>query len=146
MKLAGIAESQNNVAAVKANSPQALRRRKHLRYPLAADAKYQWTIRNFTRGKGEGKSRDVSEGGAFVLTESLPPVGALINVSIQLPAWQIGATSLRMEMTGEVIRVEVPPGREMRWGFAIASAKTQLHRPEERQPLSEGNAVAPLEQ
>jgi hypothetical protein len=33
-----------------------------------------------------------------------------------------------MEMTGEVIRVDVPPGQERKWGFAISSAKTLLKR------------------
>ncbi len=42
-------------------------------------------------GEGEGRSRDISEAGTFVLTNALPPVGASIDVAIQLPAWQVGA-------------------------------------------------------
>ena len=103
-------------------------RRRHLRYPLAADVKYQWSARNLMMGEGEGRSRDISEAGAFVLTNALPPVGASIDVAIQLPAWQVGAAALRMEMTGEVIRVDVPPGQERKWGFAISSVKTLLKR------------------
>jgi hypothetical protein len=79
-------------------------------------------------GEGEGRSRDISEAGAFVLTNALPPVGASIDLAIQLPAWQVGAAALRMEMTGEVIRVDVPPGQERKWGFAISSLKTLLKR------------------
>jgi len=79
-------------------------------------------------GEGEGRSRDISEAGTFVLTNALPPVGASIDVAIQLPAWQVGAAALRMEMTGEVIRVDVPPGQERKWGFAISSVKTLLKR------------------
>jgi PilZ domain len=82
-------------------------------------------------GHGEGHSRDVSEGGTFVLADALPPVGASIDLTIQLPAWQVGAAALRMEMTGEVIRVDVPPGHERKWGFAISSKKTSLTRFEE---------------
>jgi hypothetical protein len=42
-----------------------------------------------------------------------------------------------MEMTGEVIRVDVPPGQERKWGFAISSAKTLLKR---KMPESEMQA------
>jgi hypothetical protein len=132
MKLVSMSEAQGGIAAVKQARGPALRRR-HLRYPLAAEVKYQWSIRNVMRGEGQGQSRDVSESGAFVLSRAIPPVGAAISLEIQLPAWQLGATALRMEMTGEVVRVDVPPGRENGWGFAIASAKTILRRPDDRE-------------
>ena len=35
---------------------------------------------------------------------------------------------MQMEMTGEVIRVDVPPNQEQKWGFAISSMKTLLKR------------------
>ena len=127
MKLVTTSESVINVASAKESSSRSLRRR-HLRYPLAAEVKYQWSARNVTIGEGEGRSRDISEGGTFVLTNAPPPVGASIDLAIQLPAWQVGAAALRMEMTGEVIRVDVPPNQEQKWGFAISSMKTLLKR------------------
>jgi len=126
MKLVTTSEPLTNIAPAKVES-RSLRRR-HLRYPLAAVVKYQWSARNLMMGEGEGRSRDISEAGTFVLTNALPPVGASIDVAIQLPAWQVGAAALRMEMTGEVVRVDVPPGQERKWGFAISSAKTLLKR------------------
>jgi len=33
-----------------------------------------------------------------------------------------------MEMTGEVVRVDVAPGHEQEWGFAVNSLKTLLKR------------------
>jgi hypothetical protein len=126
MKLVTTSEPLTNIAPAKVGC-RSLRRR-HLRYPLAADVKYQWSARNLMMGEGEGRSRDISEAGTFVLTNALPPVGASIDVAIQLPAWQAGAAALCMEMTGEVIRVDVPPGQERKWGFAISSAKTLLKR------------------
>jgi hypothetical protein len=126
MKLVTTSEPLTNSAPAKVGC-RSLRRR-HLRYPLAAGVKYQWSARNLMMGEGEGRSRDISEAGTFVLTNALPPVGASIDVAIQLPAWQVGAAALCMEMTGEVIRVDVPPGQERKWGFAISSAKTLLKR------------------
>jgi hypothetical protein len=126
MKLVTTSEPLTNIASAKEAS-RSLRRR-HLRYPLAAQVKYQWSARNLLMGEGEGSSRDISEAGTFVLTNALPPVGASIDVAIQLPAWQMGAAALRMEMTGEVVRVDVPPGQERKWGFAISAAKTLLKR------------------
>jgi len=126
MKLVTTSEPLTNIASAK-ETPKSLRRR-HLRYPLAAEVRYQWSARNLVMGEGEGRSRDISEAGAFVVTNALPPVGASIDLAIQLPAWQVGAAALRMEMTGEVIRVDVPPGQERKWGFAISSLKTLLKR------------------
>jgi hypothetical protein len=121
-------EAPSSVAARKATSCSALRRRRHLRYPLAAAVKYHWSTQRLVLGQGEGRSRDLSEGGTFVVADALPPVGASIDLTIQLPAWQVGAAALRMEMTGEVIRVDVPPGNQHKWGFAISSKKTLLKR------------------
>jgi len=36
-----------------------------------------------------------------------------------------------MEMTGEVVRVDVPPGNEQKWGFAVCALKTLLRRLED---------------
>jgi hypothetical protein len=132
MKLATTTEPPS-VATTRSAPGNSFRRRRHLRYPLAAAVKYRWSTPKLMLGQGEGHSRDVSEGGTFVLADALPPVGASIDVTIQLPAWQVGAAALRMEMTGEVIRVDVPPGHEQKWGFAISSKKTLLKRLEENE-------------
>jgi hypothetical protein len=128
MKLLSTSEPPASVATAKSAPSSSLRRRRHLRYPVEAEVKYQWSTQSSTLGEGDGRSRDISQGGAFVLTNALPPVGASIDLTIQLPAWQVGAAALRMEMTGEVVRVDVPPGLEQKWGFAVCSLKTLLRR------------------
>jgi len=131
MKLLSTSEPSTSVATARSAGSSSLRRRRHLRYPVEAEVKYQWSTHSSTLGEGDGRSRDISQGGAFVLTNALPPVGASIDLTIQLPAWQVGAAALRMEMTGEVVRVDVPPGNEHKWGFAVCSLKTLLRRLED---------------
>jgi hypothetical protein len=130
MKLLSTSEPPASVATAR-SAANSLRRRRHLRYPVEAEVKYQWSTQSSTLGEGDGRSRDISQAGAFVLTNALPPVGASIDLTIQLPAWQVGAAALRMEMTGEVVRVDVPPGHEQKWGFAVCSLKTLLRRLED---------------
>src|SRR5260370_2483035 len=98
MKLVTTSEPLTNMAPAKVGC-RSLRRR-HLRYPLAAAVKYQWSARNLMMGEGEGRSRDISEAGTFVLTNALPPVGASIDVASQLPPCQVRAAALRIEMAG----------------------------------------------
>jgi hypothetical protein len=57
-------------------------------------------------------------------------LGAIVELSIQLPVKQTGEASCRLEMQGEVFRVETPTGHESRWGFAVNAIKTVMHRPE----------------
>src|SRR6266581_8638153 len=93
MKLLSTSEPPASVATAKSAPSSALRRRRHLRYPVEAEVKYQWSTQSSTLGEGDGRSRDISQGGAFVLTNALPPVSASIDLTIQLPAWQVGAAA-----------------------------------------------------
>jgi PilZ domain len=128
MKLVTASESGTSAATANTTSVRALGHRRHIRYPLEAELNYQWSTRGSVSGNGVGRSRNISEGGTFVIANVLPPLGASIALTIHLPAWQAGAAALRMEMTGEVVRVDVPPGREQIWGFAICSLRTLLRR------------------
>src|SRR5258708_10797291 len=101
MKLVTTSEPLTNIAPAKVGC-RSLRRR-HLRYPLAAGVKYQWSARNLMMGEGEGRSRDISDAGTFVLTNALPPVRASIDMAIQLPAWQLSAATPCMERTSAAV-------------------------------------------
>jgi hypothetical protein len=101
--------------------------RTHMRYPIHAPVAFDWLARNGMRRKGKGRSQNISEGGAFVFTRNLPPVGASINLSIQFPNTAAGGRYLRMEMIGEVVRVELPLRRKSNWGFAVACVKRALN-------------------
>jgi len=68
----------------------------------------------------KARSRDISEGGVFVLCKTLPALGANMELIIRLPAAQGATAPLELEMTGEVIRLETPPGRENQWDLRFA--------------------------
>jgi PilZ domain len=104
-------------------------RRRHIRYPIRVSVSVQWLARGGRSGCLKGKTKDISEGGAFVLSRALPPLGAVVELTIQLPVKQARAASSRLEMQGEVYRVETPNGREPEWGFAINATKTVMYGP-----------------
>ena len=94
--------------------------RAQMRYSIPAPVTFNWLVTNGMHRQGKGRSRNISKGGAFVFTRKLPPVGASISLSIQFPNTAAGGRVLRMEMTGEVVRVELPLERKSNRGFAVA--------------------------
>jgi PilZ domain-containing protein len=101
--------------------------RTQMRFPIAAPVKFNWLARNGTQHQGTGRSRNVSEGGAFVFTRKLPPIGACIDLSIQFPSAALNGRILRMEMTGEVVRLELPLDHKSKWGFAVVRKRRSLN-------------------
>jgi hypothetical protein len=101
--------------------------RTQMRFPIAAPVTFNWLARDCTQHQGTGRSRNISEGGAFVFTRKLPPIGACINLSIQFPSLASNGRILRMEMTGEVVRLELPLDRKSKWGFAVARKRRSLN-------------------
>jgi hypothetical protein len=98
-----------------------------IRFPIAAPVTFNWLARNGTQHQGTGRSRNVSEGGAFVVTRKLPPIGACIDLSIQFPYTALNGRILRMEMTGEVVRLELPLDHKSKWGFAVVRKRGALN-------------------
>src|SRR2546430_5432235 len=58
--------------------------RKAIRFPLEAPIVFQWADSGSEK-RGEGRTRDISETGAFVLSRTCPPAGAEISFNIFLP-------------------------------------------------------------
>ena len=108
---------------------QEFYRRRHIRYPLRVPIEYKRFTPAQESETVKSKSRDISEGGAFVLARVLPALGTSMELTMRLPGTQAGTTPLIVEMTGEVIRLETPSGRESQWGFAINARKTVFHGP-----------------
>ena len=69
--------------------------------------------------QGEGRSRDVSEHGAFVFAPICPPVGASVVLTIALEGVPDGIGPLPVEIEGRVLRIEQSPTGEGMGGFAI---------------------------
>jgi c-di-GMP-binding flagellar brake protein YcgR len=104
-------------------------RRRHIRYPLRVPVEFQIPSHGQQREAVRARSRDISEGGVFVLCKTLPALGANMELIIRLPAAQGATAPLVLEMAGEVIRLETPSGRENQWGFAVCARRTIFRSP-----------------
>lgn len=104
-------------------------RRRHIRYPLRVPVEFQTSSQGRQREAVRARSRDICEGGVFVLCKTLPALGANMELIMRLPAPQGSTASLVLEMTGEVIRIETPSGRENQWGFAVSARRTIFRSP-----------------
>jgi hypothetical protein len=80
---------------------------------------FWWENVNGERQQGEGRSRDISEHGAFVLTPVCPPIGASVSLRIDLEGILDEIGSLPVEVNGEVLRVEQSGAESGADGFAI---------------------------
>jgi len=94
--------------------------RRTLRFPLQTAVKFWWTDKNGKKNQGEGRSRDLSEHGAFIFSHFCPPLGAGVSLEIALVGVPNEIGPLPVELKGEVLRVEQPPTETGLGGFAIA--------------------------
>lgn len=130
MRASLISDCPATSAALDPVNRQFYKRRRHIRYPIRVAASVQWLAPRGQKGCIKCRTKDVSEGGAFVFSRILPPLGAIVELRMDLPVKPTGAASSRLEMQGEVYRVETPSGRESSWGFAINAIKTVMYGPE----------------
>jgi PilZ domain-containing protein len=95
--------------------------RKTLRFLLQTAVTFWWTNGNGEARQGEGRSRDVSEHGAFVFASSCPPVGASVVLKIDLEGIPDEIGRLPVEVEGEVLRAEQCPAERgmLTRGFAV---------------------------
>lgn len=92
--------------------------RKVIRFPLEARTLFWWMDRGMVR-RCEGRTRDISEDGAFVFSSTCPPPGIQVGFKVFLPGLPGIERKTRMEADGQVVRVEQARGREECEGFAI---------------------------
>jgi hypothetical protein len=95
--------------------------RKTLRFLLQTAVTFVWTNGNGESRQGEGRSRDVSEHGAFVFAPVCPPVGASVMLTIDLEGIPDEIGPFPVEVEGEVLRVQQSPAERgmLTDGFAI---------------------------
>jgi hypothetical protein len=72
---------------------------------MSAPAFYSWQGAGGAPLEGQGKTRDLSFLGAFVLSESLPPRGAHLEINVHLPAATETRKSVQLRGEGKVLRV-----------------------------------------
>ena len=93
-----------------------LRRTK--RYPLKVPAAFFWALHDGKPQCGLGVTRDINTFGTFVLTDELPPIGALVLVEIVLP--KLANTGPGMHLTGEGVVTRREPNGATKRGFAAS--------------------------
>jgi PilZ domain len=90
-------------------------RRQNQRFDLNAPVTYFWTKEENVQATGHGITRDVSQSGLFVLTDSFPPVGTAIELEL---SFHLHDDSLQMRASGSIVRVEAGVGASGAQGFA----------------------------
>jgi hypothetical protein len=95
--------------------------RKTLRFLLQTAVTFLWTSGDGKPQHGEGRSRDISEHGAFVFAPDCPPVGASVMLTIDLEGIPDEIGPFPVEVEGEVLRVQKFPSERgvPTDGFAI---------------------------
>lgn len=102
--------------------------RSAIRYRITASAVFSWPGPGDHRVKAEGVTRDVSKSGAFVLTPSCPPAGAVVRMEILLATFRTAGRSLKLVAEARVVRVEHPALDELGGGFAVESEGFEIPR------------------
>lgn len=105
--------------------------RHQIRYPLRTPVSFTWFDREGDMRGAKGNSRNIGEGGAYVLTRACPPMGAQIFLVFRFPYLPDLARFHRLEMSGQVVRAEFLPNAKGMWGFAVASTWTMLQESED---------------
>jgi hypothetical protein len=93
-------------------------RRRHVRFPLKALARFSWENPGAGTFFGEGFTRDVSGNGAFIFSSSCPPVGAVVRVEILLPRVARG-TTFRITATVRPRRLDCAVSSPSESGFSV---------------------------
>lgn len=92
--------------------------RKAIRFPLEIPIVFWWTD-NGIENRSEGRSRDISERGAFVLASTCPLPGTQIGFRFLLPMITGLQLQTQVEALGRVLRVEKENEGEGFKGFAV---------------------------
>jgi hypothetical protein len=110
--------------------------RHQIRYPLRAPVSFTWFSREGAQRDAKGNSRNIGEGGAYVLARKCPEVGAQIILVFRFPHLPASARTHRLEMSGQVVRTDALPKSKGMCGFAVASSWTILQESEDSESSS----------
>jgi c-di-GMP-binding flagellar brake protein YcgR len=93
-------------------------RRQHVRFDLSAPVSYVWRDQGGVQRSSMGVTRDVSATGVFVVAESSPPAGEIVQFEV-LFSFQ-DASRIQMRSEGRIVRVD--DGNQVNAGFAVAAS------------------------
>lgn len=82
--------------------------RRAMRYRIAAPTVFLWAHQDEEPQRGKGETRDINTLGVYVITDSLPPVGARVQMEIMLPT--LTDTGCGMHLQGEGVVLRREPG------------------------------------
>jgi hypothetical protein len=94
-----------------------------LRFP----ASFSWKDEAGISLEYEGRTRNISEKGAFVEAANLPPIGSSVELYFSVPSISCAEGKMHVQFTGETLRVEWPEQGEHSGGFAITSHEIVWH-------------------
>jgi hypothetical protein len=95
--------------------------RRAIRYPLQLPASFSWEDEKGIVRQGGGRTRNISEKGAFVDATVCPPINSSVELHFSLPALSDSSRGMHVQHTGETIRLEATEQGEQSRGFAISS-------------------------
>jgi hypothetical protein len=98
-----------------------IERRRAIRYPLELPASFSWRDEERITRQGEGRTRNISEKGAFVDAAIFPPIGSSVELHFSLPALSDSGRQMHVQHTGEAVRLGGTEQGEHSSGFAITS-------------------------
>jgi hypothetical protein len=127
---AGIHESLNGETTADA--------RRQIRFPLRASVSFTWFSNQGRPCEAKGNSRNIGEGGAYIISRSCPAVGDQIILVFRFLRMPVFARFQKLEMSGLVVRAEALPDSKGMWGFAVSSVWTILQETEDYEEESQG--------
>jgi hypothetical protein len=103
------------------------RRRRH-RYDLRTQVRFSWEDLEGIYHREESLTRDISEVGIFVVTNSFPPVGTTVQFEVSFHS--ATAQGVRIQAQGRVVRVENVDRSRAHDGFAAATETIEVFNQE----------------
>ncbi len=81
-------------------------RRGNSRFPVREEVRYRVLHPKSVPVSGAGKTLNISSGGILFTTEQKLPMGRLVELSVNWPAWLGGTCPLQFVALGRVVRAE----------------------------------------
>src|SRR4029077_2348210 len=105
-------------------------RRKQIRYPLKASVFYRWIDQAGLQREAKGRTRDLSEAGAYVFSHHCPNEGDFVELTFRLIALrqQHIPGNEDFDMNGRVVRVDRSARAGAHAGFAVKSRENVAAR------------------
>lgn len=102
--------------------------RSAVRYALRAEVVFSWVSPSGSEQQARGYTRDISPGGAYVFSETAPPLGDPVQLTIHLPVFADEKHSPTVRVRGQVLRADRKSGA-IESGFAVRNQKVTLCGP-----------------